>query len=129
MKKLVFKISILISIVFAVSLTSCSAVFYDIYFSQGIDSTQKFRLIIDGENFGFLPFSSKLKDCADTSALRHAKLLEGIFKIQVRNLSDEVVISQNLRVTDKGVSISGTVLSGEVKATSDCAMTHFFISK
>lgn len=126
MKRKIFSVLLIVSSAIMVSLNSCSAVYYDVYFSQGIDSTQKFRLVIDGENWGFIPYRSTIVDCADTSSLGHSKLLGGSYKVQIRNLSDEVVISQNLNVAEKGVTISGANLSGEVKATSQCALAHFF---
>jgi hypothetical protein len=128
-KKLILNLLVVSSVCAIFSLSSCSATYYDVYFSQGIDSTQKFRLVIDGENWGFLPYRTSLVECKDTAKLGHAKLLEGVYKIQIRSLSDELMISQNLTVAERGVSVSGTKLAGEVKATSQCAMTHFFITK
>lgn len=120
---------VFLSLIVVLSLSSCSPSYYDVYFSQSIDSIQKFRLVIDGEYYGYIPYSKEIKECSDTTQLGHAKLLEGNYKVQLRNSNDEIIVQQNLRVADRGVNVSGVIMNSEVKPTDRCAITHFFKQK
>lgn len=101
---------------------------YSGFFSQSIDSTRTFALVVNGEHRGIIPFNSQGAQCGNENALRFM-LGNDRYLMEVVSEDNVVRSSGTIILTDNSVKVlvGGTTQGGSsLGRFNNCVTGSFF---